>query len=179
MQPGNFIEFLTHPTLFPIAKTTTLATIVQMSTRYVYGPSMPIIQAGAEGTGAHIIIEGTAEQVAANGESCGPKYGPRTLLAPMCMFVSTTYDSTVVARDMVEALEIPRSAMRMILRFDPEFAGHLAQRIDNSLNGLTTRLRQLDAELCAIGALPSKPEPGAAADKSATVPPASPVRKAA
>lgn len=147
MLQDSCVDLLACQTLFAGAKMSTLETIVQAGSRYVFGPSMPVILANSDGTGAHLIVEGTATLATAEWDRTYTEYGPGSLLAPMCMFVATTYDSTVVATGKVDALEIPRSVMKLVLQLDPGLAQQLAQRIEGNLGELAGKLKLLEAEL--------------------------------
>ncbi len=127
-----------------------LETIVRLSTRRVFRPLEPMISAGASATVAYFILSGTGERVTAEGSGTGQICGAGSMLGEMAMFIDTVYDSTVIAREIVEAIEISRAVMGDVLSFNPFLAEKFASRIQARLSELQQKLEALDMEINGI-----------------------------
>lgn len=136
--------------LFDGVDATALETIIQLSSRRVFRPLEPIIVAGASATTSLLIVSGTGERVTAEGTGTGHIYDPGSMLGEMAMFVDTIYDSTVIAREIVEAVEIARPVMRDLLNANPPLAKTFAKRIQEKLSALQLKLQLLDGDLVQI-----------------------------
>lgn len=136
--------------LFDGVDATALETIVQLSSRRVFRPLEPIITAGASATAALFVVSGAGERVTAEGSGTGQIYAPGSMLGEMAMFVDTVYDSSVIAREIVEAVEISRPLMSDLLNFNPLLAETFAVRIQDRLSELQLKLNLLERDLDQI-----------------------------
>lgn len=144
------VALLARWPLFDGVDATSLETIVRLSTRRVFRPLEPIISAGASATSSLFVVSGTCERVTAQGSGTGQIYGNGTMLGEMAMFIDTVYDSTVIARDIVEAIEISRSLMGDLLGFNPLLAEKFASCIEARLSELQLKLELLEGNLDQI-----------------------------
>jgi CRP-like cAMP-binding protein len=136
--------------LFDGVDATALETIIRLSSRRVFRPLEPIIVAGASAPTALLIVSGAGERVTSEGSGTGQIYAPGSMLGEMAMFVDTIYDSTVIAREIVEAVEISRPVLGDLLHANPPLAETFAHRIQEKLEALQLKLELLDGDLGQI-----------------------------
>ncbi|RMF01035.1 MAG: Crp/Fnr family transcriptional regulator [Alphaproteobacteria bacterium] len=164
LQDGS-VELLARLPLFSGVPARSLESIIYMSSRRAFGPRETLLSAGQPCHGAFFLLQGSAVQIAADGQPAGTVYRPGSLIESMAMFTATTPTHTVMASEFVLAVEITQRTMHDVLRFDPDLAVLLASRIESQLVSLEERLREIDRQLYA--ALPPEAEADDAGDEGA------------
>lgn len=124
-----------------------LTEIVRQAERIVYRPGDTIVEAGAAGDAAVLIVSGDAVRFD-DGESAlglnAQGVGTGSLLSELAMLVEHEHGVTVVAHTTVRALRITRSGLRAQMLDDPDLAGHFVDRITERLNRVADELRHID-----------------------------------
>jgi CRP-like cAMP-binding protein len=120
--------------------------------RCAFGGGEVIIEAGAPGDAAYLVLSGEA------GLRTGPgrwaplePVEPGSLLGELAMFVDHAYSATVVAQGWVDCLKLERSALHAQMREDPDMADRLAQVIRDRLARTAAQLQEIDDLLASIG----------------------------
>lgn len=121
--------------------------IVRRAYRTVYKPGETLIQEGAAGEGAILIVSGEAVRLTGPGSKAGQALPEGTLLAEMAMLIETEHASTVVARTAVRALRITREDMHEQMAEDRALADHFVRRISARLHTISEELRLIDGTL--------------------------------
>lgn len=124
-----------------------LTEIVRQADRIVYRPGETIVEAGAAGDAAVLIVAGDAVRLheAAPGE--GPPaqgVGTGSLLGELAMLIEHEHGATVVAHTTVRALRITRVGLQAQMLDDPDLAGHFVDHITDRLNRVADELRHID-----------------------------------
>ncbi len=143
------VALLSNLPLFAGASDSSLEAILFMSTHRVFRPGEPILTIRDRVHFATLIVAGEAEQGGGNG-AAPVLYGPGTLLQEKALFFETVSDRTVVARSLVQVVEISPAALNDVLRTDPELTRLLTGRIADRLHRLSTQLKQLDQTLARL-----------------------------
>ncbi len=128
-----------------------LTEIVRQSDRIVYAPGETIVEAGAAGDAAVLIVAGDAVRFLEDEEpSAGlnaQAIGTGSLLSELAMLVEHVHGATVVAHTTVRALRITRAGLQAQMLDDPDLAGHFVDRITERLNRVADELRRIDHAL--------------------------------
>lgn len=122
--------------------------IARRAERIMFRPGDTIVEAGADGDAAFVLVSGVAERIK------GPDMGPQpeaivvgSLIGEMAMLVDTEYSSTIVAQTAVRALKITRASMYDQMSEDAGLAEHLVAKIAARLQVLAVELRAIDRRL--------------------------------
>lgn len=137
--------------IFQGLKPLQITEIARQAERIVYKPGQILIEDGAAGDAAIVVVSGEAVRTKAPMASDGTDepIEPGSLLGEMAMLIETDYSSTVVAKDMVRALRITRESMLQMMLEDPALAEHLVAKIARRLHGIAAELRKIDVVLAA------------------------------
>jgi CRP-like cAMP-binding protein len=166
------VKPLIHVELFRGLRPLQITEIARRAFRKVYKPGETIIENGAPGDAAVLIISGEAVRVAGPGAAAGTQPLPNgTLLAEMAMLIETDHTSTVVAKTAVRALRILRSEMHEQMAEDRELADHFVRQISGRLHRIADELREIDGALSEADEKLAVP-PGARAGAAASSHPA-------
>ena len=127
-----------------------LTEIARQAERIVFRAGTEITKAGASGDAAFLIISGPAERLSP-GESDGqPEWiEPGSLLGEMAMLIEHEYGSTVVARGLVRALKLTRTALHAQMLNDPTLADHFVHQIALRLTSIASELGSINRALAA------------------------------
>jgi CRP-like cAMP-binding protein len=139
---------LRHLPLFEGLSAYQISEIARTAERVMFKPGQVIIQRDMPADAAYVIVAGDALRV--DGPELGEQSArvePGSLIGEMAMIVETESTSTIVARDHVKALRIPRAQFLDHLGDDPKLADHLMTRIVSRLHRLADELRAVDAIL--------------------------------
>ncbi|HRD77755.1 MAG TPA: cyclic nucleotide-binding domain-containing protein [Hyphomicrobiaceae bacterium] len=122
--------------------------IARRAERVVYKPGDVIMEKGAAGDAAIIVVGGTSVRTdgAMTADQCLP-VPEGSLLGELAMLIEQTYGSTVVALTPVKALRITRTAMHEMMLDDTRLADHFVQRISSRLKSVAAELRRIDSVL--------------------------------
>lgn len=122
-----------------------MADMAHRAERIMFKPGAVIIEAGAAGDAAFVIVGGDAMRIAGPAESEGPELFPAgSLIGEMAMLIDTEHSSTVVAQTQVRALKISRQAMHEMMLEDPSLADHFVARISARLQGVMAELAAVE-----------------------------------
>jgi CRP-like cAMP-binding protein len=125
--------------------------IARRGEEVLYHPDTLILEDGAEGDAAYLIISGEAVRVSGPEFDLPPEPIPQgSLLGETAMLVEATYGSTIMARDHVRALRIRRGALHAQMLADPTVADQLVHNIAQRLQRLADDLRQVDAAFAEV-----------------------------
>jgi CRP/FNR family cyclic AMP-dependent transcriptional regulator len=111
-----------------------------------------IIEAGAAGDAAYLVLSGDARLKTGPGRWAPQEpIEPGSLLGEFAMFVGHVYAVTVVARDWVDCLKLERRALHAQMHEDPDLADRLAQVVRGRLTRVACELQEIDDLLASIG----------------------------
>jgi CRP-like cAMP-binding protein len=149
------IDALVKPLLrleiFQGLKPLQITEIARNAERVVFREGQTIINSGAPGDGAYVLVSGEAVCVGQPGQPSGSEpIEPGSLLGELAMLVEHDYSVTVVAKGPVRALKIGRSAMHDQMRDDPRLAEHISHKITARLTALAAELRAIDGRLAQV-----------------------------
>ncbi|HEU4380824.1 MAG TPA: cyclic nucleotide-binding domain-containing protein [Hyphomicrobiaceae bacterium] len=99
-----------------------------------------IIEAGASGEAAYLLVCGDAERAAAAGQLLPPG----SLIGELAMLIDCAYPVTIVAKGRVLCLQITRPAMHGLMLSDPSLAEALSQHISERLRKAANGLMRID-----------------------------------
>jgi signal-transduction protein with cAMP-binding, CBS, and nucleotidyltransferase domain len=136
--------------LFAGLKAEQVAEIGRVAERLRFNAGDVITQAGAAGDGAFLVVSG----VAVRSGQPGVAIEEGSLIGEMAMLTEHDYGSTIVARDRVLCLKIGRAALHALMLTDPSIAEHLEQQIAERLARMAETLREIDAKLAGLWAVP-------------------------
>jgi CRP-like cAMP-binding protein len=148
MAIDSLVAPLLRVALFQGLRPLQITEIARRAERIMFRPGQTIVEAGAEGDAAFILISGVAERIK------GPDMGPQpetiavgSLIGEMAMLVDTEYSSTIIAQTAVRALKITRTGMYDQMNEDLGLAEHLVAKIAARLQVLAVELRAIDRRL--------------------------------
>jgi len=123
-----------------------LAAIAARAERIVFKAGNVIIEDGAEGDAAYVIVAGEAVRLSSPGESHAVETVPQgSIIGEMAMLIDTEHSSTIAALSPVRALKISRRAMHDLMLADPTLADHLVARIALRLHGVLSNLAAIES----------------------------------
>jgi CRP-like cAMP-binding protein len=150
MMDGN-IELLERAPLFSGLSKSQLWAIAENSRKVFFEAGEAIIEAGAPGDTAYLILTGKAGcQKLENHQLVDEDLWPGTLIGELAILVETVHAFTVTAKERLRALAITRDAFRKVMEADPAVAEHISDKLVMRLQALTTDLRKLDERLAEI-----------------------------
>ena len=146
--------------------------IARRADRIVYRSGDVILQRGAPGDAAILLVSGDAIRLAGpfDEEPHDEPLPAGSLLGEMAMLIETDHSATIVARGPVRALRIKRSELLAQISEDQALADHLVQRIASRLTAIAQSLRDIDGRLSSDRTLPgftTLPEAGQLSGQSA------------
>lgn len=123
--------------------------IARRAERIVYKPGQILIEDGAAGDAAVIVVAGEAVRTRApmSANDVEEAIEPGSMLGEMAMLIETDYTSTVIAKGAVRALRITREAMLAMMLEDPSLADHLVAKMARRLEDIASDLRRIDGIL--------------------------------
>ena len=135
-----------------------LSEIARKAERIVFKPGQTVVEAGAQGDGAFLLVAGDAEVLPDDMQANGPARLGRpvvagSLVGEMAMLIEHEYRITVVARSSIRALKITRAQMQAHMLAAPIVAEHFVSRISSRLSRVAVELRRID-QMLAIAAEP-------------------------
>jgi CRP-like cAMP-binding protein len=137
-----------------------LAKVARLCERIVYRPGAVIARSGEPADAAILIVTGEAIRLedARGVPAQDEAILPGTLVSELAMLIEIAHTASVVARDQVRALRVPRQALNALLNEEPDLAGHFLDRLTARLMELGSELRRvdrmLDRQATAAGPLP-------------------------
>lgn len=138
--------------IFQGLKPLQITEIARHAERVVYKTGQVLIEDGAAGDAAIIVVGGEAVRTRAPMARTDEQepIEPGSMLGEMSMLIETDYSSTVVARSDVRALRIARDAMLTMMLEDPSLAEHLVAKVARRLHNIAAELRKIDVVLAAV-----------------------------
>lgn len=143
MHTSSAAELLARVPIFRGVGEELLEVIEYVSAERRYKAGMPVVEKGTPAEGATLIVNGTAAQFDAGGETIRHQFGRGWLLSQMAMFVRIDPVATVLALEDVEALHIPREVMHQVILEQPGLAELFAYNIRRNLGHLTEVLKEM------------------------------------
>ncbi len=142
------VQSLRKVELFAGLRPLQLAELARLSDRIVYQAGQSIITEGAAADAAVLIVKGECVRSSGPVMSKPVEFVPEgALLAEMGMLVETTHTSTVVAKSVVRAIRLTRTAVLDQIKADPSIADHLSSNLARRLNDMAGTLRNIDRTL--------------------------------
>jgi CRP-like cAMP-binding protein len=137
--------------IFQGLKPLQITEIARQAERIVFKAGQVLIEDGAAGDAAIVVVSGEAVRTKAPmaGDDAEEPIEPGSMLGEMAMLIETDYSSTVVALGPVRALRISREAMLQMMLEDPNLAEHLVAKIARRLHGIAAELRKIDVVLAS------------------------------
>ncbi len=133
--------------IFDGLKPLQITEIVRRAYRVVYKPGDVILQEGAVGEGAIVIVSGDAVRLSGPGDEPAAMPIPAgSILAELAMLVEQVHSSTIIARGQVRALRIAREDLHQLMAEDTKLADHFTQRVTARLSVVLEELRRIDRE---------------------------------
>jgi CRP/FNR family transcriptional regulator, cyclic AMP receptor protein len=127
-----------------------LKEIARQVERIVFRAGAEITRAGASADAAILVISGPAERVSPVECDGQPEWiEPGSLLGEMAMFIEHEYGLTVVARGLVRALRLTRTALHAQMLNDPTLADHFVHQIALRLTSIASELGTINQVLAA------------------------------
>lgn len=139
---------LRHLPLFEGLTAFQISEIARTAERVMFKPGQVIIQRDTRADAAYVIVAGDVLRI--DGPELGERsevVEPGSLIGEMAMIVETESTSTIIARDTVKALRIPRAQFLDHLGEDPKLADHLITRIVSRLQRVAHELQTVDTIL--------------------------------
>lgn len=127
-----------------------LAAILGCCEEVVFEAGSTIFKVGSVGDAAYFILPGTARTRHADSNRKTQEGGAGVLLGELAMLVDVTYSGSIVAKDRVRALAIPRKALREVMDADPSIAHHFSRKLMDRLTTLAEDLRTIDSQFAAV-----------------------------
>ena len=129
-----------------------LAEIARKAERIVFKPGQTVVEAGAQGDGAFLLVAGDAEVLPDERQTNHPRGNrqpvvPGSLVGEMAMLIEHEYRITVVACSSIRALKITRAQMQALMLAAPVVAEHFVSRISSRLSRVAVELRRIDQML--------------------------------
>lgn len=128
-----------------------LSAIANKGKKTFFAEGRSIIEAGAKGDTAYLILTGLAgvEPDAETGREA-EMLEPGTLVGELAMLVETTHSLTVKAKVRVRAMAIARADLYELMEAEPAIAHHFSQKLLERLAALATDLRQMDTRFAMM-----------------------------
>jgi CRP-like cAMP-binding protein len=134
--------------LFSGLKPLQITEIARQAERVRFRPGAIVVRDGDPGDAAYLIVSGEAERI--DDPAAPQPVIPGSLIGELAMLVEHTYRATVIARSVVHALRITRTALVAQMQDDPALAQHLARHIEARLQQLAQDLRRVEQMLTPI-----------------------------
>jgi CRP-like cAMP-binding protein len=127
------------------------AAIVEAADRVVFRPGQHIVEAGAAGDAAFLLVGGDAVVESDAGDGRPPAaLAPGSLIGELAMLVEHTYGVTVTCRSSVRALRLDRGMLRREMEAAPQLAEKMLERVSSRLTRIAVELRRLDETLALV-----------------------------
>lgn len=145
MAYDTLVSALRHVELFDGLSEAQMVAIARAAERIVFKPGAIIIEDGARGEAAYLIVAGEAVRLASPAEPHAVENVPRgSLVGEMAMLIEVEHSSTIAALNQVRALKLSRGSMHALMLADPKLADHLVARIAARLHGVLSELSEVD-----------------------------------
>ncbi len=127
-----------------------LERLAREADRIIRRDGQTLIEAGAMGDGALVIVAGHALTLADPDRGFeATTVRPGSMLGEAAMLTERHYNLTVVADGDVRAIKIARATLAANMRDDPALAAHFQARIAARLSRVALELRVIDERLAA------------------------------
>ena len=137
-----------------------LTEIARQAERISFRRGSTIVQAGAPGDGAYLIVSGEAVRMPSGGAPIPAQpIEPGSLVGELAMLTEHAYGATVVADGRVHALKIARAAMHAQMRDDPALADHFTRMLSDRLAQVAAEMRAIDQMLAKATGEPTPDMP--------------------
>lgn len=143
LQDGS-VDFLAAVPLFVGADRPALESVIFMNSRQVYSDGEVIARAGEPCRGAHLIVYGRAATMTPDGQEISEEFDAGAILSEMAMFCDGHYEADIMALGVVQVVEISKDRMTYLLESEPALAELLASRIQERLQVIAERLREVE-----------------------------------
>ncbi|MDZ4792001.1 MAG: cyclic nucleotide-binding domain-containing protein [Hyphomicrobiales bacterium] len=149
---ANF-ELLSRIPIFAGLAQPQIAAIIVKAKKTFFETGEKLVEAGATGDAAYIILSGkaTSEGAATIGHAIETLL-PGALVGELGMLVEMTYTTTVVATERIRCLAITREGLYQVMQADPSMARHFSDKLMQRLLDLAEELRAVDAQFAEIEA---------------------------
>lgn len=143
LQDGS-VDMLAGVPLFAGADRQSLESVIFMNSRQVYGAGEMIARAGEPCRGAQLIVYGTVAELTPDGQAISEEFEPGTMLSEMAMFCDSHYEADIMAAGVVQIVEISKDRLAYLLQSEQALAELLATRIQDRLQYIAERLREVE-----------------------------------
>lgn len=149
---ANF-ELLSRIPIFAGLTQPQIAAIIVKAKKSFFEPGEKLVEAGATGEAAYVILSGKATTEGAE-DSGHPTQTllPGALVGELGMLVEMIYTTTVVATERIRCLAITREGLYQVMQTDPSLARHFSDKLMQRLLDLAEELRAVDAQFAEIEA---------------------------
>jgi CRP-like cAMP-binding protein len=147
-----------------------LSEIAHQAERIVYRPGDTIVAEDQLAEAAILIVSGTCVRRMDAGNATREELLPEgALISELAMLVEVVHPATIIAKDQVKALRLPREKMHQLMQSDVELAERFSSHILKRLRSITQDLLAIDRLLLqtastanTTSAKPALANPGAA-----------------
>ena len=143
------IELLSQVALFDEFHTEHLRLLAFGANKISVQPGSEIFQYGATADSGYIISSGTVEIFSGNqqDDKIIGQFGRASLIGELAMISKSKRNTTAIAKDNVELIEITRTLFRRMLLEYPDLAINIHAKISNNVQSFITRLQRIQWEL--------------------------------
>jgi CRP-like cAMP-binding protein len=153
MTVDSNIELISSIPIFRGLSQSQISAIVAKSKKTFFEVGEKLVQSGASGDTAYVIVSGKAVcEGAPQVEDANDILLPGTLVGELAMLVEMTYTTTVIATQRVRAIAINRPALVQVMEEDPAIARHFSDKLMQRLLDLAEELKAVDAQFAEIEA---------------------------
>jgi CRP-like cAMP-binding protein len=136
--------FLSLP-LFRDLNQCQLSEIAHQAERIVYRPGDTIVAEDQLAEAAILIVSGTCtRRVDADNATREELLPEGALIAELAMLVEVVHPATIIAKDQVKALRLPREKMHQLMQSDVDLAERFSSHILKRLRSMTQDLLAID-----------------------------------
>ncbi len=151
------IELLSQVALFEEFHTEHLRLLAFGANKITVQPGSEIFHYGATADSGYIISYGTVEILSGNQEDgkIFGAFGRASLIGELAMISKSKRNTTAIAKDEVELIEITRILFRRILQEYPDLAINIHAKISSNVQNFIARLQHIQRELDRTDAVSS------------------------
>jgi len=136
--------FLSLP-LFRDLNQRQLSEIAHQAERIVYRPGDTIVAEDQLAEAAVLIVSGTCARRTDPKDATHEELLPEgSLIAELAMLVEVVHPTTIIAKDQVKALRLPREKMHQLMQSDVDLAERFSSHILKRLRSMTQDLLAID-----------------------------------
>jgi CRP-like cAMP-binding protein len=136
--------FLSLP-LFRDLNQRQLSEIAHQAERIVYRPGDTVVAEDQLAEAAILIVSGTCARRMDAGDATREELLPEgALIAELAMLVEMVHPATIIAKDQVKALRLPREKMHQLMQSDVDLAERFSSHILKRLRSMTQDLLAID-----------------------------------